>query len=241
MDLWFPRNVSTFGAEVDGLFMIILWITGATFFLTEIALVYFAFKYKHKPGRKATHVHGNTRIEIIWTAVTVVLVLFIAVISMKPWLRQKDPKRFPPPGLVVEVTAKQFEWNVKYPGPDGSLGTADDVTTRNKLNLPVNRVIHVTLLAEDVIHSFFLPELRVKQDAVPGMKQMVWFEAMEAGEYVLGCAELCGLGHYRMKGSVVVVDGVAFDAWQNSGGTGTLAAAPAARPVAAASSVHTGH
>lgn len=241
MDLWFPRNVSTFGAEVDGLFMIILWITGVIFVGTEVALVYFAFKYRHKPGRKARHIHGDNRLEIAWTAIPFVLVIYIALISMKPWLRQKDPNRFPPAALTVEVTAKQFEWNVKYPGPDGTLGTADDVTTRNKLNLPVNRVIHVSLLAEDVIHSFFLPELRVKQDAVPGMTTKVWFEAMEAGEYVLGCAELCGLGHYRMKGSVVVVDGVAFDAWQNSGGTGTLAASPASRPVVAASSVHTGH
>jgi cytochrome c oxidase subunit II len=95
--------------------------------------------------------------------------------------------------LEVAVAAKQFEWNVTYPGPDGVLGTADDFTRRNQLHLPVGRVVHVHLTAEDVIHSFFLPEFRVKQDAVPGMRIPVWFEATRTGTFMLGCAELCGM------------------------------------------------
>jgi cytochrome c oxidase subunit 2 len=114
--------------------------------------------------------------------------------------------------------AKQFEWNVTYPGPDGRLGTEDDFVRRNQLHIPVGRVVHVHLGAEDVIHSFFLPEFRVKQDAVPGRRQPVWFEAMETGTYTLGCAELCGLGHYRMRGTVTVHEADAFDSWQQSSG-----------------------
>src|SRR5687767_4799667 len=107
---WFPENVSTFGAKMDSMFMIILWITGITFVLVEAALLYFAFKYRHRPGRKATFVHGNKRLEIIWMAATFVIVLFVAAISMEPWMAVRNPARFPPPELQVEVTAKQFEW-----------------------------------------------------------------------------------------------------------------------------------
>jgi cytochrome c oxidase subunit 2 len=225
---WFPENVSTFGAKMDSMFMIILWITGITFVVVEVMLLYFAVKYRHKPGRRAHYVHGNKRLEIIWTAVTFVIVLFVAAISVEPWMAVRNPARFPAPELAVEVTAKQFEWQARYPGADGRLGTADDFTSRNQLHVPVGRAVHVTLLSEDVIHSFFLPHLRVKQDAVPGMRIPIWFEATRAGEYVLGCAELCGLGHYRMKGVVRVHEAAAFDSWHSSGGKATPVAAQAA-------------
>lgn len=221
---WFPPNVSTFGADLDFMFLVILGITGTIFVLVEAALVYFVIKYRHREGRRAVYVHGNTKLEVIWTAIPFAIVVVIAVMSMGPWLRARDPARFPPAGLTVEVTAKQFEWNAKYPGPDNVLGTADDFTTRNRLTVPGNRPVHVVLRAEDVIHSFFLPELRVKQDAVPGMAIPIWFEATRPGEYVIGCAELCGLGHYRMRGSLIVLDGSEFDSWNASGGQAGVAA-----------------
>jgi cytochrome c oxidase subunit 2 len=186
--------------------------------LVQGTLLYFVFKYRHREGRKAFHIRGDMRTEAIWTAIPFVIVVFIAVISIGPWLRIRDVNRFPPAELEVEVTAKQFEWNVTYPGPDGVLGTADDFVRRNQLHIPVGRVVHVHLSAEDVIHSFFLPEFRVKQDAVPGLRLPVWFEAMETGTYTLGCAELCGMGHYRMRGSVTVHEADAFDTWQQSSG-----------------------
>jgi cytochrome c oxidase subunit 2 len=125
------------------------------------------------------------------------------------------------------VTAKQFEWNVTYPGADGQLNTADDFVKRNRMDLPAGRNVVVTLASEDVIHSFFVPEFRVKQDAVPGMHIPVWFNVTQAGEYVLGCAELCGNQHYRMRGTVVVHDGPAFDRWLQSGGAVAFADPPA--------------
>jgi cytochrome c oxidase subunit II len=231
---WFPENVSTFGAKMDSMFMIILWITGVTFVLVEAAIIYFALKYRHRPGRKAVFVHGNKRLEIIWTSATFVIVMFVAAISMEPWMAVRNPARFPAAELQIEVTAKQFEWRAKYPGADGRLGTADDFTSRNQLHVPVDRAVHVLLLSEDVIHSFFLPHLRVKQDAVPGMRIPIWFEATKAGDYVLGCAELCGLGHYRMKGIVRVHEAAAFDTWHSSGGkTAPTASASASPPVVA--------
>lgn len=241
MTHWFPTAVSTYGPEIDRLFMIILVITGLIFVLVQGALLFFAFRYRSRPGRTAFHIHGNTRAEIIWTAIPFVIVVFIAGASMGPWLRIRDYNRFPPPALEVEITAKQFEWNVRYPGPDGVLGTDDDFTGRNQLNVPAGRVVHVHLSAEDVIHSFFVPEFRVKQDAVPGMRIPVWFEATTPGTYMLGCAELCGLGHYRMRGTVTVLDGNAFDAWFASGGTLALETGATGAPAVATATDHSGH
>lgn len=208
-----PANISTFGADIDRMFYIIVAITGVVFVLVEVVLVWFLIRYRHRPDRKASYTHGNARLEVIWTAATAVIVVVVGVMSRGLWLDIKDPRRFPDPGVELIVTAKQFEWNVTYPGADGEIGTADDYDLRNQLHVPANTPVHLLLRAEDVIHSFFLPELRLKQDAVPGMEIRAWFEATRTGDYVIGCAELCGLGHYRMKGSMTVHESADWAAW----------------------------
>jgi len=220
-----PENVSTFGAQVDSIYYLILGITAVIFFAVEALLVYFIIRYRHKEGRKAAYIHGNTRAEVIWTLVPFLIILFVAFRSREVWLEVKDPERMPPGALELRVAAKQFEWNVTYPGPDERLGTADDFVRRGQLRVPVNRPVRVTLASEDVIHSFFLPEFRVKQDAVPGMEIPVWFQATRTGEFTLGCAELCGLGHYRMRGTVTVQTAEEFAAWQREQSQAGLAAA----------------
>ena len=115
--------------------------------------------------------------------------------------------------MPIEIHAKQFEWNVTYPGADGKIGTADDFTVRGQLHVPVNRPTVATLTSEDAIHSFFVPAFRIKQDAVPGMHIRVWFQPTKTGEYELGCAELCGLGHYRMRAVVTVHTQEDYDRW----------------------------
>src|SRR5262249_47193498 len=114
---------------------------------------------------------------------------------------------------TLEVTGRQFEWRLRYPGKDNKLGTPDDIHLVNDLHLPVNEEILIELKNADVLHSFFLPNMRVKQDAVPGMKIPVWFRAMERGQYDLVCAELCGWGHYKMKGRLTVESREEFDKW----------------------------
>jgi cytochrome c oxidase subunit 2 len=214
MNFWtLPESVSTFGADIDAIFVTITWVTVAIFFIVEIALVWFAFKYRHKEGRRAYHIHGSMRAELIWTAIPFVIVVLIAFQSAGPWFDARFAGRIPEDAFEVGVHAKQFEWTATYPGEDGELGTEDDFTSRNQIHVPVDTPVVVHLTAEDVIHSFFVPSFRVKQDAVPGMNQRVWFEVMEPGEYVLGCAELCGLGHYRMKGTIVVQSGEDFARW----------------------------
>ena len=206
-----PESFSTFGPDVDAIYYVILWITGIVFVVTEALLLYFIVRYRHKEGRQAAYDHGSTKLEIAWTMVPLVIVVGIGFASKGVWDRMKVD--VPAGAMEVIVVAKQFEWNVTYPGPDGSLGSTDDFTVRNQIHVPVNQPVLVHLRSEDVLHSFFLPELRVKQDAVPGMDIPVWFEATQAGEYVLGCAELCGNGHTTMDGTLTVHSAADYEAW----------------------------
>jgi cytochrome c oxidase subunit 2 len=229
-----PEPVSAFGSEIDSIYYLILVITAVIFVLVEVALVVFLVKFRHKEGRRAEYSHGNTKLEAIWTVVPFILVMVIAWMSMEVWLEAKVADgHAPADALPLRVAAKQFEWNVTYPGPDERLDTADDFVKRNQLHLPVGRAVRIDLSSDDVIHSFFLPDFRVKQDAVPGMVIPVWFEPTAAGEYALGCAELCGLGHYRMRGSVTVHEAAAFDTWVAEEGGGPAAETPAPPDTAA--------
>jgi len=121
--------------------------------------------------------------------------------------------RQPPSDFNVIVTAKQFNWEIAYPGPDGKLETEDDVILDNDLHVPVNKTVRIALRSRDVIHSFFVPSFRLKQDAVPGRNIPVWFKALKTGKFELPCAELCGFGHSGMKGWVFVHDQAEYDAW----------------------------
>ena len=208
-----PETVSTFGPALDDLYYVILWITGIVFFITEITLVVFLVKYRYKEGRKAEYMHGSTKAEVVWTITPFVIVMGLVIYSKGLWDEIRDPANIPPDAYQIDITAKQFEWNATYAGADNQFGTADDFVSRNALHIPVDRPVVINLRAEDVLHSFFLPEFRVKQDAVPGMMIPVWFEATRTGEFTLACAELCGLGHYRMKGSVTVHSQADFQAW----------------------------
>lgn len=221
MDWSLPANLSTQGVEIDRLFWIIVVITGIAFVLVEVGILWFCFKYRRREGRRAFYTHGSKRLEVIWTAIPAVTMVFLGIYSGRIWTEIKNPSAFPGDALTLEVTAKQFEWNVTYPGPDRQLGNEDDFTIRNQFHVPVDEPVVVRLESEDVIHSFFVPEFRAKQDAVPGMTTHVSFTATRSGEYQLGCAELCGLGHYRMRARVVVHEAGAYDSWlrEESGGT----------------------
>jgi len=165
------------------------------------------------PMRKAYYIHGSARAEIIWTAIPAVTVVALGIMSAGLWNHIKGRNSVPADAIAFGVRAKQFEWNVTYAGADGKLETGDDFTIRNQLHVPVNKPILVNLTSEDAIHSFFVPAFRLKQDAVPGMKIRVWFQAMQPGTMELACAELCGLGHYKMRAIVTVHTQQDYDAW----------------------------
>jgi cytochrome c oxidase subunit 2 len=208
-----PSSASTYAPQIDRMYYIILVITGVVFVLTELALFWFVFRYRHREGRKAEYIHGNVAAEVVWTIVPFVIVVWIGLASRTVWASIKDPNQIPPGAMEVMVMAKQFEWNVTYPGPDGTLGTGDDFSVRNRMDIPVDRPVKIILGADDVIHSLFIPEMRFKQDAVPGMEILVWFEANRTGEFIIGCAELCGTGHTRMRGTLTVHDANGYQQW----------------------------
>jgi cytochrome c oxidase subunit 2 len=195
------------------------------------------WKYRETGSpRKVAYSHGNTTLELIWTTLTAVLFIGLNLMGTKIWAAE----RFDPPGkdaVKVEVTAMQFAWYFRYPGPDGNYGKTsfdnmdpsagneaaigletndpaakDDVVT-GTMFVPVNRQVDLSLRAVDVIHSFFVPAFRFKQDAVPGLVIHMHFTPTEVGDYEIACAELCGLGHYKMHGMVKVVSQEDFDKW----------------------------
>ena len=211
---WLPENISTFGQGVDTLFSAIYYITLIVLILVMATLIVFLIKYRHQEGKKATYIEGSTTLEIIWTAATTVIVFVLAMFSYPQWNKIKSPAQFPEnPDVVVQVSGKQFNWDMTYPGPDNEFETDDDLTLENELHVPINAVVHIRLTSQDVIHSFFVPQLRLKQDALPNRFINVWFEATKAGRYEIPCAELCGFGHSEMRGYLNVHEQTHYDAW----------------------------
>jgi cytochrome c oxidase subunit 2 len=222
-DWWLPNIagephhvVSKFGREIDSLFVIILWITGIVFIGTQIALVWAAWRFVDRPGRVATYFHGSQRLEVIWTIIPAAILVFIALYQMGTWAEIKFRSSAPKVEPLAEVTGRQFQWVMRYPGPDKRFHSADDLVVVNDLHFVKNKTALIFLKSSDVLHSFFLPQLRIKQDAVPGLNIPVWFDADRPGRYELVCAELCGWGHYKMRGNVTVHDTQSgFDEWMS--------------------------
>ena len=205
LDWWLPPNVSTFGYQVDHLFWIILWITGVVFIGTQVALVWVTFRYTDdRPGRRADYFHGSQRLEVIWTIIPAAILVFIALYQMGTWADIKFRSQAYKVQPIAEVTARQFQWVFRYPGPDGRLHTPDDLFTVNDFHFVKDTKTLINLKSSDVLHSFFLPQMRIKQDAVPGLTIPVWFDSNTSGPFELVCAELCGWGHYKMRGKVFV-------------------------------------
>ena len=229
---WLPQNVASFGGDVDNLFYIILAFTGVAFVLTEALLVWSMWRYAHSPGRRAAFVHGNHRLEITWTVATGLILLYIAFAQVSVWERIKYEGLMPEPDEVVQVTAHQWEWRLRYP-PDVTKNAAEgrawaeapdlhDLRMSNELHTWKDCNVRIYLKTQDVIHSFGIPNLRLMQDALPGKTIPMWFRATEsntqwneaaarceepddpARRWEIACKELCGGGHYRMRGRLYV-------------------------------------
>ena len=235
---WLPVGASAAAAGIDHHFTTTFILMGGVFIAAQLALGWFAWKYRDRGAgsRAAQYSHGNTTLEIVWTILTIVLFVGLNLASESIWAMERfEPAK--PGSVQVEVTGMQFAWYFRYPGPDGrfgatkpeledaSLGGAaalgldgsdpaskDDVITGTMV-VPVNREIEVILRSHDVIHSFFVPAMRFKQDAVPGLAIHMHFTPIATGEFEIACAELCGLGHYKMHGIVKVVSDEEFSQW----------------------------
>ncbi|MBI2870270.1 MAG: cytochrome c oxidase subunit II, partial [Candidatus Omnitrophica bacterium] len=190
-----PENISTIGERIDSLYYVILWITGFFFFLVEGLLVWFIIRYRRREGGRAYYTHGNTALEIVWTAIPALILVALAFFSQGIW-KEVRGGRAPSHSIPIRVTAEQFAWNISYP--------EHGIQTINQLFIPVGRPVRLTLRSKDVLHSFFLPNFRMKQDVLPGTDVDIWIDAKKTGKFEIACAELCGLGHYRMRGFLTV-------------------------------------
>ena len=234
--LGMPINASAHGGRIDSMLflmhiiMVILFVGWGIFFL--YCLVRFRKSRQPKADYHGVKNHYSTWLE---GAVAVVEILFLVGLAFPVW---SDIKTRPPSekeaDVVVRVVAQQFAWNVHYPGADGEFGrrdinlvsddnvlgldksdpkAADDITTINQLNLPENKLVLVKLTSQDVIHSFSLPQMRVKQDAIPGMEIPVYFKPTKTGNWEIACAQLCGLAHYRMRGYLNIQSNDDYAQW----------------------------
>jgi cytochrome c oxidase subunit 2 len=228
LNWWLPENVSTFGGEIDWLFHLIYAITAITGILVFVAMIAFIVIYRDRPGRQARYTHGNTTLEIVWTVVPSLILVVLTFLSVPAWSKIK--MSVPPTDFTVEVIAKQFNWQVFYPGPDGKFGTEDDKKFLDEMHVPVNKPIRVILKSQDVIHSFFVPSFRIKQDAVPGREIVAWFDATKPGKYEWPCAELCGFGHSGMRGWVYVHTPEDYTKWAAENLKGEAAPAQEEKP-----------
>ncbi len=230
-----PIQASTHAADIDNMIVLVHWLMLVLFVGWGFFFVFVLFRFRKGANPKADYVgaHGKFA-KSIEIAVVVVEALLLFVYAIPAWATRV--KAFPAESdaVVVHVVAKQFEWQVHYPGPDGKFGRTDmnlvgsdnpigldrtdpnakdDLIETNQLTLPVNRPVLIHLSSMDVIHSFGLNEMRVKQDAIPGMDIPVWFIPNRIGEYEITCSQLCGLGHFRMRGFLNIKSDADYQAY----------------------------
>jgi len=220
-DLWLPQAASSYAADIDGLLFTITWIVGVWFVIAEGVLLYLVFRYREKEGRRAAYVPGKSlrAMSVVLLPCVVILGfdLFIDAIAAPVWANIKE--RQPPHDELVRITAEQWAWRFTYAGPDGTLDTDDDIASLNDMHVPLNKVLRFELTSRDVLHSFFVPELRTKQDALPGRTITGWFEPTALGTFEIICAEICGFGHTLMKGALTVESDEDYRSWLNARAT----------------------
>jgi cytochrome c oxidase subunit 2 len=202
-----PTNInSAYGAEIDNLYYLIFYVTGAMFILTEGLLLYFVFKYRRRDGGKAVYSHGNNKAEIAWTVIPGLMLFGLALLQSDTWAKART--EFPTGANVetIQVLGQQYEWSFRYAGKDGKFGTEDDIITIGNLHLPVHKKVVLKMSSKDVIHSPFLPHLRVKQDVLPGFMTKVWFEADRVALWDIKAKKAVFIKTEELAGKNIVVD-----------------------------------
>jgi cytochrome c oxidase subunit 2 len=207
-----PAQASERSVLVDQLFRFMMGIATVVFLIVEGALIYAVLRFRQKPGDEtdAAPIHGNNTLEIVWTLIPAVIVAVIGVYSYRVLT---DVERVPEDPLVVRVIGQQFSWRFEYP---------ENGVTSTVLHLPVDHPVQFQIESRDVIHSFWVPEFRVKRDATPGQIDELVITPSQLGRYPIRCAELCGSGHAAMVSEVVVESPEDFHAWIDAGGVEPL-------------------
>ncbi len=234
--LGLPPNVSTHGHEIDNMMSLIHWLMFILFVIWTPYFVYTLIRFRRSKNPKASYQGAKGRLSTVQEiGVVVVEALLLVGFAIPLWASLKTEFPSEEESVVVNVVGEQFAWNMHYPGPDGVFGkqdknlvdtqtnplglvrddpnAQDDIVMINELHLPVGKPAIIHLSSKDVIHSFFLPQMRVKQDAIPGIEVPIWFEPKETGEFEIACAQLCGLGHYRMRGYLIIHTPEEYEEW----------------------------
>lgn len=202
---WNGQGASTAAPKIDHLLNVMIVLSAFVFSLVMVMLFYALWKFKAKPGDESDGepIHGNTKLEVAWTLIPTIIVLFAGGYSWKVLNEIEEPVEKP---LTVSVFSQQFAWSFAYPGKDYAW-------KEGELHVPVDRQIHFKMHALDVIHSFWVPEWRIKKDNVPGITTTAIVTPDKVGTYQLVCTELCGFGHTTMRAKVVVEPQAKFDEW----------------------------
>lgn len=197
------NGASSFIESVDGVFLFTIIVSVFFLVLITALMIGFVIKYSRKKNPKAVNIKGNTKLEILWTAIPTILVL---IMFWYGWIGYLDMVNVPEDAMPVDVTAQMWSWKFKY-----SNGTETD-----SLYVPVNQPVKLNLKSNDVSHSFFVPAFRIKKDVYPGTERVVWFSATKIGKYDIACAEYCGLNHSYMYSKIHVLSQEDFDNWFNN-------------------------
>lgn len=228
---WFTPLASNWGA-IDRTLIITIIITGIAFIAVNLFVAYTVVRYRQRQGARASFITEHPVLEWSLIGITVVGIVVLLAPGLFSYSRFIHA---PEDAMALEVVGEQFRWTFRFPGPDGELGRADpklislqnpygldpadpkgrdDVLIQaSEVHLPIARPVRLQLRAKDVIHSFYVPQFRVKMDAVPGMVTHVWFTPTKRGRYEIACAEFCGIGHYAMRGVVIVEGESTFENW----------------------------
>ena len=200
---WFPENAATSASKIDNLYDVLLICSVPVFVLVMTIAIYSVVRFRAKPGDMGdgAPIHGNTRLEIIWVTIPFIMVTALAIYG---WITLDDLEAKQKNEMVVKVTGQQFTWTFEYPS---------EKVNSPELVLPVNRPVEFKIQSKDVIHSFWVPQFRLKSDAVPGLTTAIRVTPNKAGRYEVVCAELCGLGHSTMRQFVRVLPASEFDSW----------------------------
>lgn len=210
--LW-PQRASSTAGNVDALFIFLLIVSGLMTLLVFAAVAYFAARYRHRKGVLAEQVEGSTPLELTWTIIPLGVFMVIFAWGAVVYFKSRTPPR---DSTEVYVVAKQWMWKLEH---------AEGQREINELHVPVGRDVKLIMTSQDVIHSFFVPAFRMKQDVLPGRYTVAWFHATKAGTYHLFCAEYCGTQHSGMIGSIVVMEPAQYEAWMSGTNNGPLSAA----------------
>jgi cytochrome c oxidase subunit II len=211
LPLW-PERASSMAGQVDAIYIFLLVICGMVALLVFTCLLYFAARYRSRAGVEAEQIEGSTPLELTWSIIPLCVFMVFFAWGAVVYFKQRTPPR---DATEVYVVAKQWMWKLEH---------AEGQREINELHVPVGRDVKLIMTSQDVIHSFYVPVFRMKQDVLPGRYTMAWFRATKPGTYHLFCAEYCGTQHSGMIGSIIVMAPAEYEAWMSGGPAGPLSA-----------------